>query len=700
MHSQGSMSSTFSLEEKTVTTSIPDTKPKPVFFHLDHTIDCIAENEEKNPELKKQEYYYLEMADDEFPAFRNSLHKDLNAVTKEQAEEKISENKCKFYFNDILNWCSVGTNGFYPVWLVKTGASGFILCLSLLSGIPQSTLSSSSALNVISNVLVWILSILAAVQWIFMYSSWTEAVKSTLNSTVDGIRSLPDFFKKIFSEAKQHPFDAFKKLLEFLSLQFVTKIINFSAASTVIFFTPSLPTLIPALLILFLSARYCGQVWDDSAKEGVKFWFHWKDHTSIFEQIRQGHYALAFKTVAEALFTILLKALQYFFIAQNAQQLFGVWPSPILTFTCGLVHGLLVNYPVAFKDTLGPVEELDHLLKEKLDQQIAAFITAEIAVLTNMNDADKNAHLKQATQAIKSHLLAVNLNIPEDKTVSGELDRKLETLLKPLLTMTAENNAEQLKLKNQLLQFHADFLASRVLSEGKRKLLTQDSLNMFTVILNALFGGFAGYRLLSPSLSRFIPNWASIPVTITAGSAVVGSLYSRAILATESRKAAAAELNPELKKQDKQQKPSKLAFTLAAAGAISSGLSAIGSAGIIVKDSVAGVTAVVNAATQKMINDTRYAEPFLNKTLKTHAASLSRFFAKHRSAAAKPEVKIQPVKNPVQVNKTRFWDVVDPDNAKKQITNTLNSVRFWMTDRDSKAAAILDRYESRYQCHL
>ncbi|MHB1947245.1 MAG: hypothetical protein ACYCQI_03925 [Gammaproteobacteria bacterium] len=679
--------------------------PNPAFKTLSikpplPVLELASENQDQKASVVETEFDYIDMDDAEWSEFRSLLPERYRNISKAEADQLLREHKKQFIAEYIADFSADGSNAFFPVWLVKTGASGLILSAALLSGIAQATLAANTALNIASQVLAWTLAILATAQWIFMYSPWSEAVKNTLKRATQGLPSWSDIKKKL--DALDHPGESTLQLLQFLALQFITKIVNFSAATTVVFFTPASFTWIPALLLLFLSARYCSQVWDESAKKGLEFWLNSKEHTSVIEQIKKGNYAIAFKTLFEGLGATALKALQFYFIAEGGQQLFGFWPSPVLTMICALLHGLLVNYPVAFKDTMGPLETLDRLLNAKLGKKIDEFIDAQITIISTLDEPQKAQHLKALVHQIKKDLFAVDLNTEEYKKVFSELDDKLLQLIKPLASLNLDNKTEKLALKNQIIKFNTDLLDAKIMNEGQRKLLMRDPLNKFTVILNTLFGGYAGYRLLSPMLSTVIAPAASIPIMTMAGAGLLGTFYSRAIIGTESKKVAAEFLDPDLHKNEVPDKNRKLVFTLAASGALSSGLAAIGSAGSIVKNSTAGVATVVYVATQKMINDTRYAEPFLAKTLKTHAKSIKNFYQKKIAPKFKKEVKVNSENKSIQIGHLRFWDVSPKtaaaiESAKSQLTDAVNfdRIRFW--DKDKKPDPPNEEFFNRWK---
>lgn len=683
-------------------------------------LELAPENKDQLTTVAEPEFDFINMEDAEFAEFRSHLPEKYRSLSKTAADQLIRENKKQFIAEYIADLGADGSNGTYPVWLVNQGASGMILTAALLSGIAQETLAANTVLNIASNILVWTLAILATAQWILMYSPWSEAVKNTLKRATQDIPSWADIKKAVLD----HPGESALQLLKFLVLQFITKIVNFSAATTVVFFTPASFLWIPALLLLFLSARYCSQVWDANAKKGLESWLDSLGNDAareefkkgnyllalkkvfeglgIVQQFKNGNYAIALKTLFEGLGATALKALQFYFIAQGGQQLFGFWPSPILTMTCALLHGLLINYPVAYKDTMGPLEKLDRLLNEKLGNKIDEFIDKEITLLTPLDETQKAQHLKELIQQIKKELFAVDLDSEEYKKVFPELDEKLLQLIKPLTHLNLENKTEKLALKNQIIKFNTDLLDAKIMNEGQWKLLTRNSLNKFTVVLNTLFGGYAGYRLLSPLLSTVMPSAASIPLMTATGAGLLGTFYSRAIIGTESKKVAAEFLDPDLHKNEKNAKNNKLVFTLAAAGALSSGLAAIGSAGSVVKESTAGVATIVYVATQKMINDTRYAEPFLAKTLKTHANSIETFFKKKikKASVAAEELKTTITKKPIQV--VRFWDLSPKtasaiDSAKSQLADAINfdKIRFW--DKDKQPDQPVEEFFNRWK---
>lgn len=655
--------------------------------------EAISESKDEKP-APEPTYYYMPLDNAEFADIRSALPEKFQKITKADAEKLLEANQGKFKIEYALDFAANSTNGLFPVWLVKTGSSGFILCASLLSGIPQETLQDNSALNKFSTAFVWINSLLAAMQWIFMYSPWTQAIKNVLQNTTknaeslqdlkkkmtkevkslftriketvtEEIKSLCDKIEKMLTEAWEHPGDSAVKLLSFLAFQFLTKLFNYSAASTELFFVPAGLTWIPAILILGFAARYCSQIWDESVLKGIDFWkssglAFWtssKDHTSLVEQLKQGNYAIVFKTLFEGLSAMLLKGLQYFFIAEGDQALLGAWAPPTLMLTLGLIHGLLVNYPTAFKNAMSPLEALERVLNEKLGSKIDTFIETQTRIFAGLNEAEKAKHLKELVQSIKTDLMTIDVNAPEYKKLQtqDELDRKLEKLIQPLTQLTAENKAGKLELKKSIMQFNSDFIEAKVLSEGRLKLLTKDPLNLFTVILNTLFGGYAGYRLLSPALSTRLPAAASIPLMTAAGAATVGSIYYRAVIGTESKKAAVEVISPETSKKTTPIDSAKLklgTFALATSGALASGLSAIGSAGSTVKNSTAGVVAVVFAASQKMINDARYSEPYLRTTLKTQASNIAAHFKSKPKPDDKPDASSSAGKQATKDSKT------------------------------------------------
>lgn len=577
----------------------------------------ISIQEEKISEFS---FYYLQMDDSEFSAFRKTLPLQFQSISKIDAEQLLIKNKCQFKLNYALDFAANLTNALFPVWLVKTGSSGFILTISLLSGIPQDVLSENSKLEEVANVIVWSTSLLATAQWICMYSPWTEATKSTLRKSTQEIQSWVQCATETFQNLFHHPGENVIKLFSFLALQCITKLVNTTSASTEIFFSPAGITWLPAILIIGLAAHYCSQIWDNSVVEGVKFWLDQKNHTSLVSQIKKGHIAIAIKTFFEGTTASALKALQYYFIAEGNQKLFGWWPPPFLILTAGIFHGLFVNYPSAFKNALGHLEKMDSLLNEKIGPKLDLFFEDKIGMASHSN-------LKQLVQDIKKELIAIDINFSEHP--SHHLDLKLEQALNSLIDDKSDplNN---LHFKNKIFQYNFDLIQEKVLRKGRLKLLTQDPLNAFTLALNTIFGGYAGYRLLTPLLAEIMPDTVGISLATTLGAASLGSFYYRAVIGAEIKKEICEEIKPENRKQNSRG-ISSTAFILAASGAISAGLSAIGSAGSAVRHSTAGVASVVFASTQKILNDTRYNQPYILPTLQSLFSSVSRCFKKKKT---------------------------------------------------------------------